>query len=153
MYFFRDFFRPVSQLLPTAAGCGSASALTAPCLGARAMIASLVTSLYRTKIKVEPLPSSLIFGPTGGYHLYAGDRGISLTRDHQVQVSWFAITTTQLWPAAMLWMCSMAQLIFQSRRTSPKTFSNRFHYLAQQSWNPVTCSVPPSSACRIGRIR
>ena len=26
--------------------------------------------------------------PTGGYHLYAGDRGISLTRDHQlVQVS------------------------------------------------------------------
>ena len=47
-------------------------------------------SLYRTKIQLEPWPSSLILrAPTGGYHsFFAGDGGISISRDHQlVQVS------------------------------------------------------------------
>ena len=68
------------------AGCGSASALTAPCLRVRAIIASLVTSLYRTKMQVGPLPSSLIFWPQQAV-ITSFTQAIEASRSHATTIS------------------------------------------------------------------
>ena len=60
-----------------------------PYLRARAIIAyfSDLTLSHQSSSGAVAFVSDFS-APTGGYHLYAGDRGISLTRDHQlVQVS------------------------------------------------------------------
>ena len=130
---------PCSTLSSSAAkaGSGSASALTAPCPRARAIITSLVTSPYRTKNQAEPLPSSLIFRPQQAVIIFT--RAIEASRSHETTNSskfpWFAVTAPQQ-------SCGASDF-FQSTRTSSKTFYDRSHLRAQRSWNPATCSVPP----------
>ena len=67
-------------------GSGSASDPTAPYSRAHAMTACSAGSPYLTRTHLVPGPLSPIFlAPAGGYHLrYAGDRGVSLSRDHQL---------------------------------------------------------------------
>ena len=73
--------------------------------------------------------------PTGGYHLFT--KAIEASRSHvttnSFQFPGCAVTALQLWPAAILWICFMTPLIFQSTRASSKTVYNRSHLLAQRS--------------------
>ena len=73
--------------------------------------------------------------PTGGYHLlYAGDRGISLTRDHQlVQLSLVRSNGAPASASSYLVNMLHGATVFRSTRTSSKTVYNRSQLPAQRS--------------------
>ena len=90
----------------------------------------LGNSPYRTNIQVEPLLSPLIFRPRPVV-VTSFTEAIEASRSHATtnssQFPWYAVTAPQPWPAAILWICFTAPLIFQPTRTSSKTVYNRSH--------------------------